>query len=49
MTVASLSEDGEKYKDKIGTYNLIPGETYNGRPVWSQEKMSLYLFHFGMK
>ena len=33
-----LSEDVEKYKDTVGVYNIVPGETYNDRPVWKHEE-----------
>ena len=44
VTVASLSEDLQKYEDTVGTYNIVPGETYNGRPVWKHLQKFIY-FH----
>ena len=47
VTVSSLSEDTEKYVDTVGTYNIVPGETYNGRPVWKHRTSELLIYYLG--
>ena len=42
-----LSEDVKKYKDTVGIYNIVPGETYSDRPVWKHDQLKRFLFYSG--
>ena len=37
MTVTSLSEDTDNYKDTVGTYNIVLDKTHDDRPVFKKE------------
>ena len=47
VTVSHSSEDTEKYKDTVGSYNIVSGESYNGRPVWKHLTSNLFLYYLG--